>query len=345
MRSKEVADFAGVTVRTLRHYHQLGILPEPPRLANSYREYGAVDVARVLRIKRLASLGFSLEQVGDMLSREPGGIEAAKGRRTAKGRGASCTDASARESFNSPDIGTHGESACGAYAGCGQSAPSGSIREDCHERSRAIDAYAALDQLDAELAAQIELLREKRQIIARLKQELSGTSPVLEASPDIVAHMALLQKHGASSVLSTLELEQILLVSEYEDGEKVIDGILRLNEFIEHAGGMGEYVSLSNEMMALPADASKEVREDLARRAVEFFAPMLQGYLEQYGTIDESDGLDQLEQIIDSYEDEIYNDAQKQVTAAILDMLSDEFGFDVGRAAQARNGGASPHRP
>ena len=33
------------------------------------------------------------------------------------------------------------------------------------------------------------------------------------------------------------------------------------------------------------------------------------------------------------------------VTAAILDMLSDEFGFDVGRAAQARNGGASPHRP
>jgi hypothetical protein len=41
-------------------------------------------------------------------------------------------------------------------------------------------------------------------------------------------------------------------------------GILRLNEFIEHAGGMGEYVSLSNEMMALPAVASKEVREDLS---------------------------------------------------------------------------------
>ncbi|HJF65313.1 MAG TPA: MerR family DNA-binding transcriptional regulator [Slackia equolifaciens] len=46
MRSKEVAEFAGVTVRTLRHYHQLGILPEPPRSANGYREYGAVDVAR-----------------------------------------------------------------------------------------------------------------------------------------------------------------------------------------------------------------------------------------------------------------------------------------------------------
>ena len=42
-------------------------------------------------------------------------------------------------------------------------------------------------------------------------------------------------------------------------------GILRLNEFIEHAGGMGEYVSLSNEMMALPADASKEVRVDGAK--------------------------------------------------------------------------------
>ena len=63
MLSKDVAYLSGVTVRTLRHYHQIGILPEPPRLENGYRDYGVVDVARVLRIKRLASLGLSLEQI------------------------------------------------------------------------------------------------------------------------------------------------------------------------------------------------------------------------------------------------------------------------------------------
>lgn len=73
MRSKEAARLAGVTVRTLRHYHQMGILPEPPRRENGYREYGVVDVARVLRIKRLASLGLSLEQIGAVLNAEKRG--------------------------------------------------------------------------------------------------------------------------------------------------------------------------------------------------------------------------------------------------------------------------------
>ena len=67
MRSNEVAKLAGVTVRTLRHYHQLGLLPEPPRRANGYRDYSPADVARVLRIKRLAGLGFPLSRIGDVL--------------------------------------------------------------------------------------------------------------------------------------------------------------------------------------------------------------------------------------------------------------------------------------
>lgn len=67
MRSNEVAKLAGVTVRTLRHYHQLGLLPEPPRQANGYRDYSPADVARVLRIKRLAGLGFPLSRIGAVL--------------------------------------------------------------------------------------------------------------------------------------------------------------------------------------------------------------------------------------------------------------------------------------
>ncbi|WP_125099632.1 MerR family transcriptional regulator [Leucobacter chromiireducens] len=61
MRSGELARLAGVTVRTLRHYHQLGILPEPARGRNGYREYSVSELIRVLRIRRLASIGIALE--------------------------------------------------------------------------------------------------------------------------------------------------------------------------------------------------------------------------------------------------------------------------------------------
>lgn len=66
MRSKDVAEAAHVSIRTLRHYHELGLLPEPPRSQNGYRDYSALDVARVLRIKRLTSLGFSLADIAHL---------------------------------------------------------------------------------------------------------------------------------------------------------------------------------------------------------------------------------------------------------------------------------------
>lgn len=69
MRSNEIAQLAGVTVRTLRHYHAVGLLPEPPRSENGYRDYGVADLARLLRIKRLASLGFSLGDIGSVIAR------------------------------------------------------------------------------------------------------------------------------------------------------------------------------------------------------------------------------------------------------------------------------------
>lgn len=58
---------AGVSVRTLRHYHAIGLLPEPKRSSNGYREYEAEHLLRLLRIRQLASLGFSLDQIGPML--------------------------------------------------------------------------------------------------------------------------------------------------------------------------------------------------------------------------------------------------------------------------------------
>lgn len=67
MNSSELSARSGVTVRALRHYHQVGVLPEPSRSRNGYRQYGVQDLIRVLRIKRLASLGISLERMPALL--------------------------------------------------------------------------------------------------------------------------------------------------------------------------------------------------------------------------------------------------------------------------------------
>jgi DNA-binding transcriptional MerR regulator len=67
VRSKEVAELAGVSVRTLRHYHQVGVLPEPSRGSNGYRSYELAHVARLLRIRTLAELGVPLESMPSLL--------------------------------------------------------------------------------------------------------------------------------------------------------------------------------------------------------------------------------------------------------------------------------------
>ncbi|PPF45974.1 MerR family transcriptional regulator [Pseudoclavibacter sp. AY1F1] len=67
MNSSELARRAGVTVRALRHYHQVGVLDEPPRTSNGYRQYGVHDLIRVLRIRRLAALGITLEDMPNLL--------------------------------------------------------------------------------------------------------------------------------------------------------------------------------------------------------------------------------------------------------------------------------------
>ncbi len=43
MRIGEIAGIVGVSTRAVRHYHRIGLLPEPPRRANGYREYTLRD--------------------------------------------------------------------------------------------------------------------------------------------------------------------------------------------------------------------------------------------------------------------------------------------------------------
>jgi len=64
----EVASLAGVTVRTLHHYDEIGLLPPSGRAANGYRTYTDVDVARLQRVLGWRELGFDLEQVAALVA-------------------------------------------------------------------------------------------------------------------------------------------------------------------------------------------------------------------------------------------------------------------------------------
>lgn len=77
--TRELAELAGVSPRAIRHWHDMRILPVPSRRANGYKQYGNGHLVRVLRIKRLTDLGFRLEQIGELLSREDAGREDADG--------------------------------------------------------------------------------------------------------------------------------------------------------------------------------------------------------------------------------------------------------------------------
>jgi len=63
----QLAAYAGVTVRAVRHYHQIGLLPEPERDASGYRRYGATAVVSLIKIRTLADAGVPLSQIGQML--------------------------------------------------------------------------------------------------------------------------------------------------------------------------------------------------------------------------------------------------------------------------------------
>lgn len=73
MRIGQVAEAAGVTQRTVRYYHRLGLLPEPDRRANGYRDYPVDDVVRLLRIRWLAESGVPLGSVAAVLEAEATG--------------------------------------------------------------------------------------------------------------------------------------------------------------------------------------------------------------------------------------------------------------------------------
>ncbi len=220
MRSNEVAKLAGVSVRTLRHYHSVGLLPEPPRSDNGYRDYTAADVARVLRIKRLASLGFPLARIGAVLEE----MDAPK----------------ADPNTGSTTTGT---------------APS---------------PMSALEELDCELALEIERLQEQRRTIAALRAEnldpdlpvrfsrilrmLPGVDTLADASP--ADRTALIV---AGHLYDDDELGELERVIECIAGENLVQALEQLDE----------------RLGALAPDAPELERAALVDESLETLAPVI----------------------------------------------------------------------
>jgi Cu(I)-responsive transcriptional regulator len=63
----QTAKQAGVNAQTLRYYERRGLLPRPHRRGSGYREYSADAVSVVRFIKRAQELGFSLDEVEELV--------------------------------------------------------------------------------------------------------------------------------------------------------------------------------------------------------------------------------------------------------------------------------------
>ncbi|KOU52344.1 MerR family transcriptional regulator [Streptomyces sp. WM6378] len=63
----QAASFVGVTVKTVRHYHKLGLVAEPERDGSGYRRYGSGELLQLVQVRTLAAAGVPLAEIGPML--------------------------------------------------------------------------------------------------------------------------------------------------------------------------------------------------------------------------------------------------------------------------------------
>jgi DNA-binding transcriptional MerR regulator len=63
----DVAERTGLSAPTIRYYESIGLLPRPSRSTTGYRRYTETTVDELRFIKKAQALGFSLEEVGEIL--------------------------------------------------------------------------------------------------------------------------------------------------------------------------------------------------------------------------------------------------------------------------------------
>lgn len=245
MRSAELARLAGVTVRSLRHYHHLGILAEPERRANGYRTYDVHDLIRVLRIRRLASVGIPLERMAGLLDN---------------------TDRGAAE---------------------------------------------LLDELDGELASQIDRLARQRDLIALLRAH--GAAPDLP--PELAPFLTLLGT-GVPPEIARVDRDQSVLMAHLV-GEEGIGQLTRFYERLSDPELAPVVVEMSTRFGALSPDDSDEQIQGFINRFVGVVAPLLAEFANDTGVHDwgAASGL------LGEYTAAVLNEQQKYVLAQVEERL------------------------
>lgn len=68
MEIRELAERTGIPAKTIRYYESIGVLPPPERKHNGYRVYRKADVERVQFVAGARSLGFSLDDIAEILA-------------------------------------------------------------------------------------------------------------------------------------------------------------------------------------------------------------------------------------------------------------------------------------
>lgn len=73
----QAAAFADITIKTVRHYHKLGLVDEPARDSSGYRRYGSVELLRLVQVRTLAAAGVPLADIGSLLDSDAASFAAA----------------------------------------------------------------------------------------------------------------------------------------------------------------------------------------------------------------------------------------------------------------------------
>ncbi|MDH6182319.1 DNA-binding transcriptional MerR regulator [Microbacteriaceae bacterium SG_E_30_P1] len=203
MHSGELARLAGVSVRALRHYHHVGVLAEPERRSNGYRDYDVHDLIRVLRIKRLAALGISLERMPELL--------------------------------DNPDT-----------------------------------AHDLLDELDAELAAQIDRLTAQRNLIARLR----AMDAAPDLPPELAPYLAAFGASGVSPELIRMDREQSVLLAHLA-GEEGMPHLARFYERVSDPELVPAVVDVAERFERLGPESRQEDVDDFIETFMATFSTVI----------------------------------------------------------------------
>ena len=248
MRSHDLATLAQVSVRALRHYHRVGVLPEPERSRNGYREYTVHDLVRLLRIKRLAALGIPLERMPAMFEADPA------------------------------------------------------------------DQAATLQQLDADIDAQISRLQAQKTLI-NLIQANEGAA---DFPPELARAMALFAASGVSPAMTRMDRDQVILLAHLV-GEQGMDRLVDLYDRIAEPDIQAAATQVAARFDVLPADATGAEIERFLTDFTGLFAPLIAELSLAPGVafLDEA----KANSLLDAYQADTLNLAQREVLARLTERL------------------------